>query len=249
MGVEKILAFLIPTVEKEVQEVADEYDTVVDKTKNIQDYFNRKIKKIRTKINETQCMIIDINSNKFTSLAKGSSYELYNYTKGDQSLFHKSGSEEIIELLHIADDMVRSILMKSISSYLDVLNDPNNLYNKLDNLSSMNDKHEKTIDNLNKNIRHDIELGGGVEYVSMEYALDQREKFNEAVRKYYQILNVINEYLNQVELKLKELNVKTKVPLKPILKDLDDNIKEVINFMTRIKFLIKRSSYQIYNDI
>ena len=47
MGVEKILAFLIPTVEKEVQEVADEYDTVVDKTKNIQDYFNRKIKKIR----------------------------------------------------------------------------------------------------------------------------------------------------------------------------------------------------------
>ena len=113
----------------------------------------------------------------------------------------------------------------------------------------MNDKHEKTIDNLNKNIRHDIELGGGVEYVSMEYALDQREKFNEAVRKYYQILNVINEYLNQVELKLKELNVKTKVPLKPILKDLDDNITEVINFMTRIKFLIKRSSYQIYNDI
>ena len=145
--------------------------------------------------------------------------------------------------------MVRNILMKSISSYLDVLNDPNNLYNKLDNLSNMNDKHEKTIDSLNKNIRHDIELGGGVEYVSMEYALDQREKFNEAVRKYYQILNVINEYLNQVELKLKELNVKTKVPLKPILKDLDDNIKEVINFMTRIKFLIKRSSYQIYNDI
>jgi hypothetical protein len=40
-----------------------------------------------------------INSNKFTSLAKGSSYELYNYTKGDQSLFHKNGSEEIIELL------------------------------------------------------------------------------------------------------------------------------------------------------
>jgi len=227
------------------------YDEVVDKTDKVVLFLNRFISHIEHKLNITVSYIKYANKYPFTKLEKGFSEKLF-ADKNATCLFHKDGSSEMIEAVDVASNVVGNLLKKILNDYLDVLGDADNPSNDISTLTGeINDikvKASKTFKKLNGKIRNDIENGGGITRVNFQYIIDEREKFTKQVRDYYKTLKDTLNYMEELKSKIKDMKVYSSIPLKGIMHELTEIIRNIIYFDNHIKNLIRIALTEIYGN-